>query len=90
VRRVSRSDASSQTRQCRILFNRVPHDRLSGTTPPMKIEQFLINPHRARIVAQLFDEHEIMRDRLERLTVQVKRSEEMIREILDLLKVPYR
>jgi hypothetical protein len=32
----------------------------------MNIDQFLINPHRARIVQQLFEEHERMRDHLER------------------------
>jgi hypothetical protein len=51
----------------------------------MKIEDFLINPHRARIVQQLFEEHDRMRDHLERAAERVKRSEAMIREILELL-----
>jgi chaperonin cofactor prefoldin len=52
-----------------------------GSGEKMKIEQFLIDQNRARIVAQLFEEHEIMRIRHERLTVQIERSEQMIREI---------
>jgi hypothetical protein len=51
------------------------------------IDQFLIHPHRALFVQALLDQHEAMADQLARLTVQVKRSEQMIREILDLLNV---